>query len=87
MNILLIRINLINMHFIQSEFCSLVLTYPEGISMLRQDGIEIGDEDDLRLDHMNLNGHFYLKSMIIVSNSTVNEKRLGKLVREKVPSV
>lgn len=55
--------------------------------MLREDGIEIGDEDDLRLDHMNLNGHFYLKSMIIVSNSTVNEKRLGKLVREKVPSV
>eukprot|EP00800_Vazella_pourtalesii_P000583 TRINITY_DN10532_c0_g1_i1.p1 TRINITY_DN10532_c0_g1~~TRINITY_DN10532_c0_g1_i1.p1 ORF type:complete len:458 (-),score=108.59 TRINITY_DN10532_c0_g1_i1:23-1396(-) len=41
---------------------SLVLTYPEGISMLREDGIEIGDEDDL---------------------STVNEKRLGKLVREK----
>lgn len=31
------------------EFCepALVLTYPEAIKMLREDGVEIGDEDDL----------------------------------------
>uniref|UniRef100_A0A0K0DKT1 Aspartate--tRNA ligase, cytoplasmic n=1 Tax=Angiostrongylus cantonensis TaxID=6313 RepID=A0A0K0DKT1_ANGCA len=31
------------------EFCepALVLTYPEALAMLREDGVEIGDEDDL----------------------------------------
>ncbi|KAI6645871.1 Aspartate--tRNA ligase, cytoplasmic-like [Oopsacas minuta] len=41
---------------------SLILNYAEGVAMLKEDGITMGDEDDL---------------------STVNEKRLGKLVREK----
>ena len=27
---------------------SLVLTFPEAVQMLRENGVEIGDEDDLR---------------------------------------
>ena len=29
-------------------FCSLILTYTEGVEMLRANGVEMGDEDDLR---------------------------------------
>ncbi len=28
--------------------CSLILTYPEGVEMLRANGVEMGDEEDLR---------------------------------------
>lgn len=30
------------------SFYSLILTFTEGLKMLRENGIEIGDEDDLR---------------------------------------
>ena len=40
----------------------LVLKFSQGVAMLREDGVEIGDFDDL---------------------STENEKRLGRLVKEK----
>jgi aspartyl-tRNA synthetase len=28
-------------------FCSLILEYPEAVKMLRDNGVEMGDEDDL----------------------------------------
>ena len=42
-----------NEQYPRSEFKflepSLILEYPEAIRMLRENGVEIGDEDDLRL--------------------------------------
>ena len=45
--------------------------------MLREDGVEIGDEDDLRLDHFCLKEHLYFPelSIILVSNILVLSMR------------
>lgn len=61
------------------EIFSLVLTYKEGVQMLRDAGVEIGDEDDLRYFYI-----FDLLVIILFVSSTPNEKLLGKLVKEKV---
>ena len=36
--------------------CSLILTYPEAVSMLRENGVEMGDEDDLTTPNEKLLG-------------------------------
>ena len=41
--------------FVLLDF-SLVLTFPEGVQMLRDQGIEIGDEDDLSTPNEKLLG-------------------------------
>lgn len=51
---------------------TLVLEYAEGVKMLREAGIEIGDFDDLR---------YFVYDFIIYS--TESERVLGRLVKEK----
>ena len=46
------EIGIVNEQYPREEFKflepSLILEYPEAIKMLRENGVEIGDEDDLR---------------------------------------
>ena len=64
---------------------SLILTYPEGVEMLRANGVEMGDEEDLR--YVQYYHHCSCHLMFELAPpcpSTPNEKLLGRLVKEKV---